>query len=346
MKLTAALLLLFGVPTITRGQPPLPPQERPRVVGTVINASERDGVVLEGGQAAPLAKGVELHGVSGIGELAPGDLVELIPDENGLVRRLSVLPRLAQRRPLAEVISGNTPVCFFWWQHEGNDFPGSIYAADATVPLLVPAVALEATVAYTPAGGELPVTFAVLDPKGAVLWEAQVAPGETTQLQCALSQTGTVTLRCRRSDGSVPDHTHCIWGSPSVLLRELGSVPLDPRVAAEIAEALAKALGVIDPGAIGVARPRVVGLSENMAIDLQHDLLVALGSRYEVAGLSSFSLGVDLSGYDPRATQDLGADTMAAAELRYGPEGSVARVALISADGREVLAQTETAIKP
>lgn len=346
MKWVPVLLLLFGVSPIVWAQPPLPPQERPRVVGTVVSASERDGVVLQGGKAAPLAKGVELRGVNGIGELAPGDLVELVQDENGLVLRLAVLPRLGQRRPLVEVVSGNTSASFFWWERQGKELPNSIYAADATVPLQVPALALEATVAYVAAADESPITFAVLDVKDALLWEAQVAPGEATELRCPLGQTGAITLRCRRTDGSVPDHTHCIWGSPSVLLRDLGSIRLDPRVATGITDALTEALGGLDPGRIGVARPRVIGLSDEVAADLQQDLLVALGSRYKVAGLTSWPLPVELAGYDPRATQDLAADTLAAAELRYAPEGSVARVALISADGREVLAQTETTIKP
>jgi hypothetical protein len=346
VKWIALLAPLLGLPAIGRVQPALPPQERPPVVATIADAGQGDGIVLEGGKAAPLGKDVELRGVDGIDGLGPGDLVELVQDENGLVHRITVLPRLAQRRPLAEVIAGNTPASFFWWRHEGEDYANSIYAADATVRLTVPSLALEATIAYLAAADEAPATFAVLGPDEAPLWQTQLAPGSTAQLQCSLGKAATIALRCRRSDGSVPDHTHCIWGSPEVLLQELGSTPLRPEVAAEIADGLAGALGAIDPGKIGVARPRVVGLSDALAVDLQQDLFVALGSRYQLAGMTSVSLSPELTDHDPGPAADLAADSLVAAEIRYAPEGSVARVALISAGGGEILAQTQATIQP
>jgi hypothetical protein len=342
----SVLVLLLEVAPIAWGQPPLPPQERPRAVATVIAASERDGLVLQGGKAAPLATGVQLRGVGSLAELAPGDLVELVQDENDLVQQITVLPRLAQRKRLAEVVAGSTQISFFWWRHEGTDFPDSIYAADATVPLQVPTLALEATVGCLLAPGEGPVTFAVLDAQGTLLWEAQVSPGETKPLRCPLGGTGTVALRCRGPDGNVPDHTQCIWGSPSLLLQEPGSIALHPDLASKLVDTLARELGNIDPGAIGVTQPRVTGLSQSMAIDLQHDLLVALGLRYKVAGLTPRPLSMDLAHYDPAAAGDLAADTVTASEIRYAPEGSAVRVALISADSREILAQAEATLQP
>ena len=346
MKSITGFLLSLVAVSAAWAQPSLPPQERPRVVATVLSASERDGIVLQGGKAAPVAEGVQLRGVGSIAELAPGDLVELVQDENGLVQQVTVLPRLGQRRALVEVISGTNPTSFFWWRREGEDFPNSINAADATVPLQVQALALEATVAYLPAGGEGPVTFAVLDSQGTPLWERGVVPGGTAELRCPVAGTGSITLRCRRPDGSAPDHTHCVWGSPAVLLRELGSVQFHPQRATGLVGRLAEALGGIDPGAIAVAKPIVIGLSQTMATDLQHDLFVALGSRYKVAGLTSWPVPVDLSRYAPRAAGEPAADTVAAAELEYATEGSVIRVALISSDGREVLAEVETTLEP
>lgn len=348
MKARPLFLLILAAPALCRAQPALPPQERPRVIDTIVTASETDGIALQSGRAAPLAKGVEVRGARSIADLTPGDLVELLQDENGLVKEITVLPRLAQRRPLVEVISGTTPISRFWWSHQGEEFPDSIYTADATVPLQVKVLAFEAGVAYLAPAGEGPVTFAVLDAQDAVLWEARVSPGETARAGCPLGTTGTLTLRCRRADGSRPDHTHCVWASPTVLLQELGSVPLHPDQVTELIGKLAEALGALDPGAIAVAEPEVIGLSQSMAIDLQQDVFVALGSRFRVTGLTSVPSRPYLTGFGAGGAGGggLDGDAVAAAELRYAPDGATVRVALVSVDGQEILAKAETTIQP
>ena len=337
-------LLLALAATCALAQPPLPPEERPTVLGTVLRVSETDGIALESGTAAPLADGVRVSGAESLQVIAPGDLVDLAQDANGLVISIRVLPRLAQRVPLTEV-APNAPLARFWWTHEGQDFPDSIYGADATVPLQAPVVSLEATVAYLPQDSADAAEFAVLDNAGAVLWSRRVAAGQTASLKCAV-QGAAIVFRCRRADGSTPDHTHCIWGAPTVLLRELGLIALPPTAADDLAAKLDAALKGVDAGAVGIAQPKVVGLSPQIARDLQGDLLIALGRRHPVVGFMPWEAGTGLTDAQRKAAQDAQATTVAVSELRYAAEGSTVGAWLVHVTSGEVLASAETTIEP
>jgi len=274
-------LVLLGL-CGAQAQPPLPPEDRPGIQGTVMRLSLTDGIALDGGTAAPLAESVRVVGAEGLQRISAGDLVDLARDANGLVTRITVLPRLAQRAPLIEVAPRMT-ASRFWWNHDGRAYPDSFYAAEASVPLQVAVVSLEATVAYLPQDPTDAAEFAVLDQAGTALWSARVLAGQSTHLYCPVAG-GTLTLRCRRADGSLPDHTHCIWGSPMALLKELGLISLPPTAADALAAGLDAALKGVDAGSIAVAQPKVVGLSPQIARDLQGDLLVALGRRHPVVG--------------------------------------------------------------
>jgi len=315
------------------------------VIGTVVRLTPADGLTLEGGLAAPVAEAVRVTGAQDLQQVAPGDLVEIVRDANGLVTDLHRLPRLAQRVPLVEVASPHVPLSRFWWTHDGQDFPDSLYAADAAIPLQVPAIALEATVAYLPQEGADAVEFAVLDEAGVVLWSQRVPAGGVVALRSTL-QGGTLVLRCRRADGAVPDHTHCIWGSPTVLLREPGLFPLRPAVTADLAAKLDAVLKNVDPGPLGIAQPKIVGCSPQMARDLQQDLFTALGARHPVVGLMPWEAGADLTEAQRQAAQAATVTSVAVSELRYSPEGSVVKLALVHAAAREILATAETTIKP
>jgi hypothetical protein len=326
-------------------QPPLPPEERPHVIGTVVRVSQADGLALDTGLSAPLSDGLRITGAGSLQEIAPGDLVEVVQDANGLVTALRLMPRLAQRVPLIEAVSPRTPLSRFWWTHDGQDFPDSLYAADAAIALQAPAVMLEGTVAYVPEGTADAAEFAVLDNAGAVLWSRRLSAGETAPLKCPL-QGAAITLRCRRPDGSTPDHTHCIWGSPTVLLKELGLIALPPKASDDLAARLDASLKGVDPGAIGVAQPRVIGLSPQLARDLQQDLLVSLGSRHAVTGFMPWEAGPQLTDGQKQAAQTAQAASVAVSELRYSPEGSVAKVSLVHVASGETLASAETTIAP
>ena len=339
-----ALLVVMAVAAYA--QPPLPPQERPSKLGTVLTVSETDGLALEDGTAAPLAEGVRLEGVQGLEELGPGDLVEVVQDDNGLVSVLRVVPRLADWKPMLEVAQAGASASRFWWQHEGRDFPDSVYAADLQVTFASRVSALSATAAYVPKTAQGPVRFVVLDHTETVIWEKSLAPGETAELTCPLPHGASVTLQCRRVDGSVPDHTHCVWGSPSVLMRGFGSITLAPAAADDIVAGLAESLGQVDPGRLVVAMPRTIGLAAELGKSLQEDLLVALARRYVVAGAMTQASGKDLTDTDVQAAQSLEAETVAASEIRYAEDGSTIHVTLVDATTRETLARAETKLKP
>ena len=326
-------------------QPPLPPEERPHVFGTVTRLTAADGIALESGLAAPLADGVRVTGAEGLPAIAPGDLVEITQDANGLVTAICVVPRLAQRAPLVETAASRTPLSRFWWTHDGRDFPDSLYAADASVSLQVAGVLLEGTVAYLPQDATDAAEFAVLDNAGAVLWSARVAAGSTAPLRCPL-QGAAMVLRCRRADGSTPDHTHCIWGSPTVLLKELGTIALPPGASADLVAKLDAALKGVEAGAIGVAQPKVIGLSPQIARDLQCDLLVALARKHSVVGCMPWEAATALTDAQVQAAQKAQATSVAVSELRYSTEGSAVKLALVHVASREVLASVETTVKP
>jgi hypothetical protein len=334
-------LLLCGVAV---AQPPLPPEERPSILGTVVKVSAADGIALESGATAPLAEGVRVSGAEGLAAITAGDLVDLAQDANGLVTSIRVLPRLTRRMPLIEA-APQAAVSRFWWTHDGRAYPDSLYGADATIPLQVAAVGLEATLAYLPQEAGEAAEFAVLDAAGTVLWSAQVTTGATVPLKCALPG-GQFALRCRRADGSTPDHTHCVWGGPTVVLKELGLLPLPPSAADELAAGLEASLKGVDPGPIAVALPKVVGLSPHVARDLQSDLLIALGRRRAMVGLMPWEAGALLPDAQRTAAQDRGAAAVAVAELRYAPEGSEARASLVHLASGEVLATAEATVKP
>jgi len=283
-------------------------------------------------------------GAEGLQAIAPGDLVEIVQDANGLVMGIGVLPRLAQRMPLIEAVSTRVPLSRIWWTHEGQDYPDSVYAADATVSLQVPAVTLEGTVAYVPTDATDAAEFAVLDNGGAVLWSQRVAAGGTASIRCPL-QSAAIVLRCRRADGSTPDHTHCIWGSLTVLLKELGLISLPPDAAGDLATELDADLKGVDAGAIGIAQPKTIGLSPQVARDLQSDLLVALGRRHPVVGFMPWEAAVPLTDAQRQAAEKAQAATVAVSELRYTPEGSTATVRLVHVVSGEVLASAETTIR-
>ncbi|MBM3474425.1 MAG: hypothetical protein FJX75_14270 [Armatimonadetes bacterium] len=339
-------LLAIGV--MARGafaQPPLPPEERPSVFGAVTRLSAADGIALDTGLAAPLVEGVRIAGAENLAAIAPGDLVEITQDANGLVVDIRVVPRLAQRTPLVTMATTRTPLSRFWWTHDGREFPDSLYAADAAISLQAAGVLLEGTVAYLPPDATDAAEFAVLDNAGTVLWSTRVAAGNTAPLKCALPGAA-FALRCRRADGSTPDHTHCIWGSPTVLLKELGSIPLPPGASADLAAKLDAALKGVDAGAIGIAQPRVIGLSPQMARDLQCDLLVALGRRRPIVGCVPWEAVTTLTEAQIQAATKTQATSVAAPELRYSPDGSVVKLALVHVASREVLASVETTVKP
>jgi hypothetical protein len=338
-------LVTIAVGGCALAQPPLPPEERPHVFGAVTRLSATDGIALESGLAAPVAEGVRVTGADGLTSISPGDLVEMTQDANGVVVDIRLVPRLAQRVPLVEMGTTRTPLSRFWWTHDGRDFPDSLYAADAAISLQAPGVLLEGTVAYLPPDATDAAEFAVLDNAGAVLWSTRVAAGSTSALKCPLPGAAFV-LRCRRADGSTPDHTHCIWGSPTVLLKELGSIPLPPGASADLAAELDAALKGVDSGAIGIAQPKVIGLSPQMARDLQGDLLVALGRRHPVVGCVPWEAATTLTEAQIQAATKAQATSVAAPELRYSPDGSVVKLALVHVASREVLASVETRVKP
>ncbi len=325
-------------------QPPLPPEERPSLLGTVLRLSQTGGIALDNGTTVPLAGAVRVSGAEGLQAIAPGDLVDLVQNADGLVTAIRVVPRLAQRVPLVEA-APKAVLSRFWWTRGGQEFPDSLYGADATIPLQAPAVSLESTVAYLPQDATDTAEFAVLDNAGTVLWSQVIPAGGTALLRCPL-QGATVVLRCRRADGSTPDHTHCVWGQPTVLLRELGLIPLSPSVAADLAAKLEAALGGVDTGAIGLAQPAVIGLSPQMARDLQSDLLVALGRRHPVVGFMPWEATSELTDAQRKAAQDAKAAAVAVSELRYAPDGSAAKASLVHVASGEVLAGAEARVNP
>jgi len=341
-----ALALAWVFASGALAQPPLPPQERPHVLGTVLKISATDGLALETGTAAPLAEGMEVRGAASVEAIGPGDLVEVVTDDNGMVMEIEVLPRLADWRPLAEMVQANAPVSRFWWRHDGQDYPDSIYSAEVTLPLTARASAIAATAAYAAPGADSPLTFMVLGHADAVIWEKTLQPGETAEVTASLSQGASVGFRCRRTDGSIPDHTHCVWANPRVLLREYGDIQLHPSATTDLVTQLAEDLGQITPGRILVALPRVVGLTPTIANTLREDLLIALAARYEVAGATTHQAVDTLSAALAQAAQAVEADTVAAAEIRYAAEGSILTAVLLNVATNETLARAEMTLKP
>jgi len=122
---------------------------------------------------------------------------------------------------------------------------------------------------------------------------------------------------------------------------EYGEVALRPEAAAGTVASLAQDLGQIDPGRIIIATPRALGMASTVARDLQDDLLVAMARRYAVAGVMQRAATTELTDADVQAAQSAEADTVAVGEIRYHPEGSVVRVALVDATTRETLARAE-----
>ena len=328
------------------GQPALPPDERPHVSGTVTRISRADGIALDTGLSAPLAAGLQVEGAAEVEGVTPGDLVDLVRDENGLVTHLRVLPRLTQRVPLVQATTAPVPLAQFWWTHEGQDYPDSVHAADATVGLQVAAVSLEATVAYVSADMADAVEFAVLDGDKAVIWSKRVEAGTTAALRCPLVKGGALTLRCRRADESLPDEAQCVWGSPTLVLREAGLIPLSPGTADDLVTKLADSLRGVDAGAIAIAQPRVYGLSPQIARDLQQDLLVALARKHAVVGLLAWEGDRELTDAQRQQAQAAGAGSVATSELRYAPEGTTVRVVLVHAASGEAIASAETTVRP
>ncbi len=340
------LALAWAFASGTLAQPPLPPQERPHVLGTVLTISATDGLALETGTAAPLAEGIQVRGAASVEAIGPGDLVEVVKDDNGMVMEIEVLPRLSDWRPLAEMVKANAPVSRFWWQHDGQDYPDSIYSAEVKLALTARASAIAATAAYAAPGADSPLTFLVLGHGDAVIWEKTLEPGETAEVTAPLSQGASVGFRCRRPDGSIPDHTHCVWASPRVLLREYGDIQLHPNATTDLVTQLAEDLGQIAPGRVLVALPLVIGLTPSMAKTLREDLLIALGARYEVAGATTQQAPGNLSAAVTQAAQAVEADTVAAAEIRYAAEGSIVTAVLLNVATNETLAQAEITLKP
>jgi hypothetical protein len=344
VKRTAALWLLL-MPAVARSQPPLPPTERPRTIGPVLGVTGAESITLQDRPAAPLAPGLKLHGATSLAEVMTGDLVELTQDENGLVSEIAVLPRLAQRRPLTTVIPGAVRVARLWWRRGDRDYPDSLYAAEASLPLQVRSAVLEATAAYRPASGE-PAVFSVLGDRDTVLWQRQLRPGETAAFRCSLGRTSTLVLRCRRPDGTRPEHESCLWGNPTVTLLDSGTAPLKPPATDALAAQLAGALKNVQPGSILIAQPRVIGLGQEMARDLQEDLYVAVARRLKVVGLARLEVGPELSDPARAAAKALGATAILASEFRYHPEGVAASLVLWDAESKEALAQLQAVLKP
>ncbi|MGQ9732283.1 MAG: hypothetical protein ACUVX8_13555 [Candidatus Zipacnadales bacterium] len=337
---------LLSVVTCVSAQPPLPPEERSTSIGTVVSISLTDGLTLENGLNAPLAPGLLLTGANRIEDIRTGDLVEITRDENDRITSITVLPRLDQRVSLVEAAGGQTPLPRFWWSYEGRDYPDSLYASDLTIPLRLAVLSLEGVVAYLPQDDGDHVEFAILDAQGKLLWSQRVAAGKTAELHCLVREAGSLTLRCRRTDGSTPDYTQCIWGSPTVLLRTPGVLPLPPQIATTLVDTLAASLGHLSPGAIAVTQPRVIGIADDTAYDLAQDLFTALGHKYQVVGILGFQASTEMTDIQRQAATDGGAETVAVSELRYSPQGSRIEVALVHVTAQEVIARAAITITP
>jgi hypothetical protein len=344
MKPALALLLLAS--GIARAQPPLPPAERPKAFGQVYTITGVETLVLTTGTSLSLAPTLKVTGAASLMDVLPGDLVELIRDENGLVTDLTVLPRLVRRKPLVEVVAGNPPVCRFWWVHDGRDYPDSLYTAQASLPLQERAGALEATAACVAPAGADPVTFAVLGDKEPPFWEKQLRPGETAAVKCRLGPAPVIQLRCRRADGTPPEPRSCVWGSPAVVLQEPGLIALKPAATDELARALADSLKNVAPGAIAISQPTVLGLSQDLARDLQDDLFAALGRCLKVAGCLRIPSGLALTDQVRAAAKALGASSVLTSEVQYQPGAPQVRLVLFDLAGNEPLAQLQTSLKP
>jgi hypothetical protein len=327
-------------------QPALPPTEQARLAGTVVRASRAEGLALDSGLSAPVADGLQLAGAAELESVWPGDLVELVRDENGLVTHLWVLPRLAQRVPLWQAATPQSPVSRFWWEHGGEAYPDSLHAAEATFGLQRPATALEATVAFEcPTAGET-AEFTVLDNEKAVIWAKRLAAGTSAALRCPLLKGGSLTLRCRLNGDRAPDDQQCVWGNPAIVLRELGLIPLHPSAADDLVGQLAAGLAGVDAGAIGLALPRVHGLSPSVARDLQQDLLVAVGRAHRVVGVLPWEADRDLSDAQRQQAQAASIASVLVSEVRYSPDGTMVKAALVHAASGETLAVAETTVKP
>lgn len=342
MELIWLVWLMVGA---APAQPPLPPEDQPAILGSVVRLSRTDGLVLDNGLSAPLAEGVRLQGAEQLEAVEPGALVEVRQDADGLVYTIAVLPRIIQRVPLVEGASAHASMSRFWWTYGGQDYPDSIYAAEAEIPLGVAAVALEGAVAYIPTPGEDAAEFAVLDQTGAVLWSHRVSAGQVQSLRCGLSGA-SITLRCRRADGGVPDHTQCVWASPTLILRELGFLRLRPSVAEDLVSRLDAQLVGVDAGTVGLAQPRVIGASPQTARDLRDDLLVALGRKHPVGAVLSSEAGPVLTEAQKQAAQAAGVTSVALSEVRYSPQGSTARLSLVHVASGELLAASEVTVEP
>jgi len=339
----AVLLLASGV---GRAQPPLPPAERPKLTGQLYSIAGAETITLTTGASLSLAPTLKVAGAASLGDVLPGDLVELIRDENGFVTDLTVLPRLVRRKPLVEVVAGNPPVCRFWWVHDGRDYPDSLYTAQASLPLQEHAGLLEATVACVAPAGADPITFAVLGDQEPPLWDKQLRPGDTAAVKCRLGPAPVIQLRCRRADGTPPDPRSCVWGSPTVVLLGPGLITLKPAATDELARALAGSLRNVAAGAIAIAQPTVLGLSQDLARDLQDDLFTALGHRFEVAGCLRLSPGLALTDQVRAAAKSLGASSVLTGEVQYQPDAPQVRLVLFDLAGNEPLAQLQTSLKP
>ncbi len=339
-------MLLLLVPGVGRSQPPLPPTEQPKKLGTVAAVAGAETIALTSGVSAPLAQPLKLSGVGNLAELLAGDVVELRQDANGVVTEITVLPRLVQRKSLLEVVTGNPPVVRFWWIHEGRDFPDSLYTAGAALPLRERCVAFEATAAHVAPASAPPVTFAVIGDGGAPLWQQVLRPGETAAVKCALGQSPKVELRCRRADGKPPDPSTCVWGRPTVVLQESGRVAWRPEVGEDLAARLAEALKSVAPGKIAVARPTLIGLSPEMVRDVQEDLFTALGHRFKVAGMLALDARPPLSEAVRSAAKAVGATSVLTSELRYAPDAVGVELSLVDVQANEALARVSVSLKP
>ncbi len=338
----AAALFILLAETRALAQPPLPPEELPRAVGTVKAVQGTESITLVGGGPTAVSENLRLSGVAALTELAAGDLVEVVYDEEGLIIELQLLPRLAQTRPVAEVAAAAGTARRTTWRYDGEVYPNSILAAGATLTLNVAAVALEGKAAYQPGRKDaLAATFRIVGSDEAMLWRQELQPGEVIPLRCSLPG-GPLRLHCAATDGSTPPAEACIWASLQAVLADSDSVPLHPAASTALIAALAEVPGAARAGRMAVAVPRIVGLSGEMASDLQNDLLVAAARRFPIAGKVAVGSSAQLSAQDQQAAAALGAETILAAELRYAPEGSELRAWIVGVEGNVTLAEATT----
>ena len=337
-----ALGLLAGAGSL--GQPPLPTDELPREVGVITALRGAEIVTLSTGRTSVFSETVALTGVAAVTELAPGDAVEVVYDQQDRVAAVRLLPRRARTCPLVDAsrpAPGAQPVT---WRDGETLYPGSLLAAEAVLSLTVNAAALEGLAVYRPAPGEAaPAVFRVLDAEGQTLWAEEVNPGQAAAFRCRVSGTAALHLQGALPGGRTPPAGACIWASPRLVLAESEAIPLEPAAADTIVAALAAVPAAAGVVGLVVALPDVIGLSPEMAPDLQDDLLVAAARRFRVVGKLRATARQALPADQQEAAKALGADAVLASRLVYAEDGPQVTAWVVSVEDAVTLAEATSA---